>query len=476
MAQETRKDIGNIVEKLTQHGQQHITSFFEELSDPVQQEFVEQLQELDLPLIDKLITKYVRNNPQVKLPGEILPPPVYPIKPRPELEQKYQQAEQKGRQLISEGKVAAFVVAGGMGTRLNFDGPKGCFPATPIKAKSLFEVFAEIILAAKKRYAAKIPWYIMTSRANHAATIQAFEQNNYYSLNPESVIMFEQGMMPSFDPQGKILLSGKGQLALSPDGHGGSLRALYKSGAIADMQQRGVEQISYFQVDNPLNQIIDPLFIGLHALDQAQMSSKAVIKCEPLERVGNFTLINGKVTVIEYSDLPSEMATRKNADGSYVFELGSIAIHVIQRQFVEQLNRDGFSLPWHRAVKKVPYVDAAGNFVDPTEPNAVKLETFVFDALPLAEKSIILAIDRDEEFAPIKNAAGSDSPASSQRLQIDRAARWLEKARVKVPRQKDGSVDAVLEISPLFALDQQELIEKRQQIPPLKPGQSYYLG
>ena len=316
----------------------------------------------------------------------------------------------------------------------------------------------------------------MTSPSNHEQTVASFKENDYFGLNPDDVIHFPQGMMPVFSDEGKILLSSKGSLALSPDGHGGSLRALHDSGALADMERRGVEYISYFQVDNPLVHIVDPLFIGLHALDQAEMSSKAVIKCEPLEKVGNFALVDGKMYVIEYSDLPEEMARKVDADGRLLFEQGSIAIHVLNRKFVERLNKHGFSLPWHRAVKRVPFVGENGELVEPEKPNAIKLETFVFDALPLAERSIILSIDRNEEFAPIKNASGVDSLQSSQELQISRAAGWMEKAGIEVPRKSDGTPDLILEISPLFALNAHILEQKRNQLRPLQAGEMVYLG
>jgi UDP-N-acetylglucosamine/UDP-N-acetylgalactosamine diphosphorylase len=251
---------------------------------------------------------------------------------------------------------------------------------------------------------------------------------------------------------------------------------LYHSGAIADMARRGIEYISYFQVDNPLVYVVDPLFIGLHALDEAEMSSKAVLKADALEKVGNFTLADGKVTVIEYSDLPEELARRRRPDGRLAFEFGSIAIHIINRGFVERLNSHGFSLPWHRAVKRVPYVDEKGHLVSPEKPNAVKLETFVFDALPLAERSIILEVERGEQFGPIKNATGVDSLESSQRLQVERAARWMEAAGIAVPRKHDGRPDLLIEISPLFALNAHELYEKRRLLRPLKPGDIAYLG
>ncbi|MBN1846001.1 MAG: UDPGP type 1 family protein [Sedimentisphaerales bacterium] len=476
MTQTHRDRIEQVRALLARHHQDHILRFADRISADQQRQLLSDIESLDLEALDALVEQYVRQEPHFALPDEILPPATYPIEPGSKLREKYRQARRRGERLIAEGKVAAFVVAGGVGTRLNFDGPKGCFPATPIKKKVLFQVFAETIRAAEQRWGGVIPWYVMTSRANHEATERAFAECDHFGLEPSNVMLFTQGMMPSFDRDGRILLAEKHRLAMSPDGHGGSLRALYRSGALADIKRRGVEFISYWQVDNPQVRLIDPLFIGLHAEDAAEMSSKAVIKCDPLEKVGNFTLVNDRVTVIEYSDLPEDLARKQDGRGRYVFELGSIAIHLISRSFVERINEHGFSLPWHRADKKVAYVDEHGEPVQPNKPNGVKLETFIFDALPLAARSIILTIDRVEEFAPIKNAEGVDSAESSRVLQIERFARWLESAGVRVPRKSDGAVDAVIEISPFFALDAGQLQEKKSLLPAaIQPGQQIVL-
>jgi UDP-N-acetylglucosamine/UDP-N-acetylgalactosamine diphosphorylase len=378
--------------------------------------------------------------------------------------------------LISRGKVAALTVAGGQGTRLGFDGPKGNFPISPVRHKTLFRIFAETIRAVAQRYGATCPWYVMTSPMNHTQTVGIFRADNYYGLDAKDIFIFQQGTLPNFAFDGRILLEDKARIARSPDGHGGCIRALARSGALADMKRRGVEFISYWQVDNPLVKLFDPLFIGLHALAGAEMSSKAVIKNEPKEKVGNFCLIDGKVTVIEYSDLPDELAERRRPDGSLVFELGSIAIHIISTGFVEKLNTEGHSLPLHRAVKKIAHVDLQGHRVEPKQPNGIKLESFIFDALPVARESIILQISRTEQFAPVKNAAGEDSVEVTRRMMVERAAAWLESAGVTVPRQPDGSVDCLLEIAPSFALDQADVPAKRDQIPPLKPGDKLYLA
>ena len=307
--------------------------------------------------------------------------------------------------------------------------------------------------------------------------MEIFERNDYFGLDKKNVFVFRQGTMPNFDLDGRILLSAKDDIACSPDGHGGSLRALYTSGALEDMKSRGIEFISYFQVDNPLINIFDTLFIGLHSRCGAQMSSKALTKATAKEKVGNFCLADGKITVIEYSDLPDELTEKRNPDGTVVFSLGSIAIHIINVSFIEQLNSEGFALPIHRAVKKIPYLDENGKMVTPQEPNGIKLETFVFDALPLGDKSIILETLRSEEFAPVKNAEGADSPEVTRRMMIERAAGWLKSAGIDIPTKPDGSVDCDIEIAPSFAIIKEDVLDKKNLVPkPIKPAQQLYLA
>jgi UDP-N-acetylglucosamine/UDP-N-acetylgalactosamine diphosphorylase len=466
-----------LMQELAKHNQQQVLQFWDELDENDRKELIGDIGQLDFNEVDKWIRECVINPVSCPIPEHFGPAPYYPALPGPGQEELYEKACKTGRELISAGKVAAFVVAGGQGTRLGFDGPKGNFKISPVKSKTLFQLFAEMILAASRKYGRELPWYIMTSPLNHAETVGTFESAGYFGLKKENVFIFIQGTMPNFSLDGKILLAEKSRLAVSPDGHGGSLKALYKSGAAADMRKRGVEFISYFQVDNPLINIFDELFIGLHALAGAQMSSKALIKTGPREKVGNFCQVGGRVTVIEYSERPDNLADQKNADGSLVFQLGSIAIHIINRDFVEQLNSHGFALPLHRAVKKIPYIDTnTGQRVEPAEPNGVKLETFVFDALPLAEKSIILETIRSEEFGPVKNATGVDSAQTSRHMMIERAGAWLEFAGVVVPKRADCTISATVEISPLFALTKEDLKDKLKSIPTIKPADTVYLG
>ncbi len=448
-------------------GQSHLLTFHDRLPADQQAALRAGIASINLDEVPALVDRYVKSEPKPEAPADLAPASFYPLHhevgPKAWDRAGYRA---KGEELIRTGKVAAFTVAGGQGSRLGFEGPKGCYPGGAVTNKPLFACLAEWILAAQHRFAGPgvtIPWYIMTSPQNHAATVEFFKNHAFFGLAERDVMFFTQGVMPALDLKtGQILLNDQHEPSLAPDGHGGSLRALHASGAIADMRRRGVEYISYTQIDNPLVRVIDPTFLGLHAFapdSSAEMSSKMVMKAGPDEKVGVFAKANGRTAVIEYSDLPAELSRRIAPDGSLLFCAGSIAIHIISVSFVERLNAGtGFSLPYHRAQKKIPFVDlATGQRVEPTTPNAVKLETFVFDAVPLCKSSIVLETDRTEEFAPIKNATGSDSPESCRRLQTLRAARWLEPAGVLVPYAADGSPHCTIELSPLTALWAEDL-------------------
>jgi len=471
-------DVESIRRVLAEHGQSHLLGCLDDLDAAGQTALIEQIAAMDFDELAELIARYVTSPAPTKPAENIAPPQILPAKPVDDAQADlYARARQRGRELIEEGKVAALVVAGGQGTRLGYAGPKGCLEATPVTRKALFQVFAEQILAASRRAGRSIPWYVMTSAMNDEATRAYFAERNCFGLDPSDVFFFTQGTMPVIALDGKLLLSARGELATSPDGHGGVLPALRRTGALSDMAARGVELISYFQVDNPLVRCIDPLFLGLHDLHQAQMSAKALPKRDPMEKLGNFCLVDGKMTVIEYSDMPEDLARATTDDGHLRFWAGSIAIHVISRSFVESLTEQGrCQLPFHRAEKKVPFVDGSGRLVEPDKPNAVKLEMFVFDALPLAETALVLETSRTHEFSPIKNAQGEDSPVTSLHDQVRRGAIWIEEAGVPVPRDADGQIAAAIEISPLFADSPEQLAERIDANLVLSPGKELYLG
>ena len=458
-----------IRKRLAVHHQEHVLAFYDQLNPQQQEGLLDQIELIDFAALDRLIDEYVKRKPHIEIPRDLKPAPYYPLDSSdPAHRYDPGRFRSAGEELIRAGKVAAFTVAGGQGTRLGWDGPKGTYPATVVTGKPLFRVFAEQILATQRRYCeggGAIPWYIMTSPINDADTRAFFADNNYFGLSRRNVFMFPQGVLPSIEATtGKLMLSQKHEIAMNPNGHGGSGKALRDSGALEDMVARGVEHISYFQVDNPLVRCIDPLFVGLHAVapdSSGEISSKMVAKAYAGEKVGVFcSASGGKTMVIEYSDLPEGLMRRTDERGRLRFNAGNIAIHMIGVKFVQKLTADArhFALPFHRAEKKVPYIDVkTGNRVDPEQPNAVKLEAFIFDAVPLADSSIILESSRVEEFAPIKNASGVDSPASSHQIQSDRNGGWLERAGVQIPRDGDGHVHAKIEINPLTALEAADL-------------------
>jgi UDP-N-acetylglucosamine/UDP-N-acetylgalactosamine diphosphorylase len=409
----------------------------------------EQLSAIDWENLPRLIADYVLKKPSVQIPADVQPAPYFPLVPRNTTEEaEKEQAERLGTEALKAGKVACLTVAGGQGTRLGFDGPKGTYPIGPVSGRTLFEYFAQSIARAEEKYGAPIRWYVMTSALNRQATETFFRERNFLGLREDQVFFFTQGTMPAIGYDGKLLMSSPDSLALSPDGHGGTLLALRKSGALDQMKQDGVEHISYFQVDNPLVPVVNPLFIGMHILKEAEMSAIMLAKTNAFEKLGNFCVCNGRLEIIEYSDLPTELASSTHPDGTLRFISGSPAIHVISRAFVEKLTASGrLELPWHRADKKIPCIADP----KPESPNGVKLESFIFDALALATKTLVLEGDRAEMFAPTKNPTGVDSVESCREMLIARDVRRLRAAGVTVeegakieldPRQVFDDADA----------------------------------
>ena len=350
-----------------------------------------------------------------------------------------------GEAELKAGRVAALLVAGGQGSRLGFDGPKGCYPVGPITGEPLFFFHARKILARSIRYGRAIPWYVMTSEANNADTVRCFEENDYFGLNPDDVFFFTQGMWPGMTKEGKIILDAPGHVFMSPDGHGGLLAALKRSGALADMKKRGITSVFFFQVDNPLVEIADPAFIGYHVLEKSEYSLKLCAKRDPYEKVGMPMKFGETYRMVEYTEMTKEQCERKAKDGRLYFLYGSPAIHVFDRAFLDR--EASKAMPLHLAFKKIPFVDADGKIVKPTEPNGYKFEKFIFDILPNAKRAAFLAFEQKNEFSPVKNAEGPDSRATCQADLQAKWRGWLAEAGVTV----DPAVP--VQIDPVYALD-----------------------
>jgi len=446
-------------ELFEQRGQSDVFRFWNQLDQTERSSLLEQASQIDLDELDSLVETLVKSsdsNSEINYDGLISSPYVQlPVDDAAKAE--WAEARELGEKAIRAGKVAAFTVAGGQGTRLGYDGPKGTFPVTPITQKSLFQVFAEKILFARRSYECALPWYVMTSHINHEATVGFFQDNGYFGLSEDSVTFFKQGLMPAVDADGKIILEAPSKIAMSPDGHGGALRALDRSGSLDDMASQGVEYLSYFQVDNPLVQAVDPTFVGFHIKTGSTMSSKMLPKAYEAEKLGHFCKQGDQMVVVEYSDMPDELTALRDPDGQLTFRAGSIAIHVVSVSFIRELTAEGSSLqlPFHKANKKIAFVDEGGATVKPSEPNGVKFELFVFDALPFASNPVVVETTRLGDFSPVKNAEGIDSAESCSKDQQKLFAQWLNAAGLAEATDDDDLPLRKIEISPLFANDEE---------------------
>ena len=419
-----------------------------------------QVESLDLALIADLVRRFVQH-PEAQPVVALDPPEVVAVPVTEGDRNRDQIARESGETAIRGGEVALVLVAGGQGTRLGFPGPKGDFPFASITGRTLFSHHAAKIAALRARYgAATLPWYIMTSPENDGATQASFAREDWFGLDPASIHFLVQGTMPAVDRQtGAILLADADHLARSPDGHGGLLYALIRDGLIDQMREAGIRTIFTFQVDNPLVRIARPEFVGHHRLAGAEMSSVVVRKRDGAERMGVVARTGASTVLVEYSDLPVDLAERRLADGSLAFWAGSIAVHCIELSLIGRIAASGGRLPFHRAFKPVPHIDSTGRAVMPDTPNGVKFESFIFDALPLASVTATVEAERGEEFSPIKNAAGDDSPDTARRDLTRLYAGWLAAAGVEVPRDATGAPVHAIEIDPRSGLSGADLVD-----------------
>lgn len=443
--------------KFEEAGQGHVFKYFEKQSREEQNDFLQRASLIDLDSIGRMVGESKLRGVEkgsfsnlrsveglVKVFGQVS-------------REEDNDVVERGEEAIRAGRVCGLLVAGGDGTRLGFLGPKGVLEVTPVKKKSLFQIFAEQIQEAQKRYRCVVPWFIMTSEGNYDETVSFFLDNNQFGLT--EVHFFKQGAWPILDFEGKLLLDERGLIAMAPDGHGGCFEALHKSGCMRKMELLGIDIISYFQVDNPLVRCIDPFFIGLHLLSDSEMSCKVVKKRDSTEQVGVFCEEGGTVKVVEYTYILEEVGEKRNEDGELVFNLGNIGVHLMALGFAKKMG-ESQGLRFHPMRKKVTFLDENGSVVVPNEPNALKFEKLIFDGLAEAKEVILLEVLREEEFSPIKNAEGLDSLDSCKRDQIRRCLGWLEKVDVAIGCDEGDFSGFDIEISPFFADSQSVFIQK----------------
>ncbi len=437
--------------------QTQVLQFWDELDTDSRMRLATQIQSVDLAQLSRLVSGDERQSTDYAAMARGATLPVAVAADGRGVAWSRQEARQRGEEALRAGEIAVILVAGGQGTRLGFDSPKGMFPIGPLSDRTLFQVFADRLIATGRRYDVTIPWYVMTSEATDASTRDYFEQSGDFGMAADQIVVFKQGTMPAVDAAtGKLLLADKDSLALSPDGHGGTLTALDRNGCLDQMKSKGHKHLFYFQVDNPLVTLCDPEFIGHHLLSSSEMTSQVIRKRYPTEKVGNVVQVDGRTHVIEYSDLPDEAAEMTDEAGGLKLWAGSIAVHLFDVAFLDRERGSDSSLPFHRANKKVSYLNENGQLVEPDAPNATKFEKFIFDLLPAAERTIICEVEPAKAFAPVKNADGAeaDTPRLARQAIVDLHRGWLEAAGAQVG---DG---VKVEINGKFALDPEELRAK----------------
>lgn len=390
---------------LKEKNQEHILKYFDTLDEKSKTDFLTQIENINWSDFSKIGSSSSSQR------GKFNPPPALSID---EISKNKAAYESTGLEAIKKGEVAAVLLAGGMGTRLGFDLPKGCFNVGLTHPLYIFECLINNLLDVVKLAGVYVPLYIMTSEKNDAATKAFFAEHDYFGYNKDYVKFFIQDMACAVDYNGKLLLEEKGRLATSPNGNGGWFTSMIKAGLDKDLHARNVKWINIFAVDNVLQRIADPVFVGATIAGNYQSASKVVRKVEPHEKMGLLCLEDGKPSIVEYYEMSKEMAEARDSDGSLTYKYGVTLNYLFSLEKLEQIVNT--SLEIHVVEKKIPFIDADGNKVSPTEPNGYKFELLVLDMVHMMDNNLAFEVKRENEFAPIKNLHGSDSVDSAREL------------------------------------------------------------
>jgi len=454
--------LSSIVEQLQQAGQSHLLAFANQLDEHELQSLLQQIKCLDLQLVNQLFIQHNDTNNPAFLNVDaannpsIMPP--FALRLNEENTPSgvtRRQAMTEGERLLRAGKVAALIVAGGQGSRLGFDKPKGMLPIGPVSQRTLFQMLANKIEALQRHYEVTIPLLIMTSPSVHHETEGYFKEHDYFGLN-DSITFFCQDTLPVVDSQtGQILMQSPHEISVSPNGHGGMIEALVADKLLDKYQQAGIEHFFFGQIDNPLSPTCCPELIGFHSLTGSAMTLQAIAKQHAQDKTGNIVQIDDRIQMIEYTEMPTHLAEQTTPEGKPTFWAANIAVHIFQTSFLQQLAQDPTTLPLHAAHKAVAHIDHLGNQIQPIEPNAIKFERFIFDALSVSPKTTVIEAKRSRVFAAVKNhASASFNTVDTCQQAISKLHRnWLIAAGVQV------DMNITVEIDPCWARNAQEVRE-----------------
>ncbi|NRA38362.1 MAG: UTP--glucose-1-phosphate uridylyltransferase [Planctomycetes bacterium] len=429
----------DIAEVLQQQQQEHLLEGIDVLSEEQRQVYLTRLGKVNWQELQK---------PAAAIAIEsVNPSRVVSLEERA---QRHDALAATGEAALQAGQAAVLMVAGGQGTRLGFSGPKGCYEVGVHSGKSIYQLQAEKVLSLSNRCGVDVPFLIMTSPMTDVESRDYFAVHNYFGLKAEQVRFFSQGTVPSIDEAGKVLRAGPGQLLENPDGHGGCHTALVDTGELAYLKEKGIAYIIYIQVDNILAPVDDSELLGLAIEEKADVITKVLEKAHPDEKVGHLVKVNDRDAIVEYTEVTPEQCRELDSDGNLIYRWGSPAMHCWSVEFFAGLADNGFVLPLHRSSKPLQ----AWQNGSLSAVTGWKNERFIFDLVPQATVSLGLQIDRSSEFAPVKNAEGADSAASTRVIASEMYVTWLEAAGVKV-ELPDGDL---VEISPVFAATQEQFL------------------
>ena len=406
--------IQDTIDLLKIYNQDHIIKLLEKLDDEKKRELIDQISKIDFHQIKEL---YDNTKKEIEIKENKIEPLPYLDKEKLSEEQK-EEFQRLGEEVIEKGEYAVVTMAGGQGTRLGHSGPKGTFKLDVYgKGKYLFEILAENLKEANQKYGKYgkiIPWYIMTSKENNDETIEFMEKHNYFGYDKDSVRFFAQSELPLLDINGKLLIGKDMKIKEASDGNGGTYSSLRASGALAEMKEKGIKWVFIGGVDNALLKMADTILLGMAIKKKVQIASKSVVKANAHERVGVFGKMNGHPKVIEYSEMPDKMAEEVDENGELKYGEAHIMCNLYTIEAIEKISKE--TLIYHSAFKKNSYIDENGKEVIPTEPNSYKFESFIFDAFELFDDIAILRGKREDDFAPVKNKEGVDSPKTAKEL------------------------------------------------------------
>lgn len=394
------------LEMLKKHGQEQLLKYYDELSDESKASLLAQIGQIDWSLLSLLDRKEMKVEK-----GELSPLGALEID---EINARRDEFEKVGIEALKAEKVGAVLLAGGQGTRLGFDGPKGTFPIGVNRELYIFECLINNLMDVVKRVGAWVPLYIMTSEKNNDATVKFFNEHNFFGYDKDHVRFFIQEMAPSVGYDGKILLEGKDRISLSPNGNGGWFKSLVNAGCLDHMKEIGVEWLTVFAVDNVCQRINDPAFVGATIASGRDCGAKVIAKANPTEKVGVLCLEDGKPSIVEYYEITDDMKNLRDERGELLYKFGVILNYMFKLSKLEDILRD--TMPVHVVEKKIPYINEQGELVKPTEPNGYKFETLVLDMIHLMDSCISYEVVREREFAPVKNPTGVDSVESAREL------------------------------------------------------------